>query len=36
MNIANIDVKITCVESGAMGIVGVTAASALLALASAM
>ena len=35
MNIMNIDVKITCVESGAMQIAGLTA-SALLALASAM
>ena len=35
MNIANIDVKMTCVESGSMKMAGLTA-SALLALASVM
>ena len=35
MKIANVDVKITCVESGSMKMAGFTA-SALLALASAM
>jgi len=35
MNIANVDVKVTCVESGSKKLVGLTA-SALLVLASAM
>jgi len=36
MNIANVDVKITCVESGSMKMAGLTVASTLLALASVM